>query len=48
MSEHWSRQEPNTSTANNGASFASHRQEGDSFQEKEKFHFEVDCVGHVG
>jgi len=47
MSEHWSRQEPNTSTVNNEASFASHRQEGDSFQEKE-LHFGVDCVGHVG
>lgn len=48
MSEHWSRQEPNTGAANNGASFASHRQGGDSFQEKEKIHFGVDCVGHVG
>lgn len=48
MSEHWSRQEPNTSSVNNGASFASHRQGGDTFQAKEKFPFGMDCLGYVG
>lgn len=48
MREHWSRQEPNTSSANNGASPARRRQQGDSLQGKEKSHFGLSCVGHVG
>lgn len=48
MREHWSRQEPNTSSANNGASLARHGQQGDSEQGKEKSHFGLSCVGHVG